>query len=147
LGLAAGGGGGGRRHGLAKCKDTEKVRSMTAVFSPPDFSLLRMPTSVTPQQSKKPANEAVWIGDAMRTRSNRRHFLKQSTVLGAGFWIGGGAATAFSKSANEKLNIGVIGAGGRGASNLQDVSGENVVALCDVNEHNLGKAAEKHPKA
>ena len=34
--------------------------------------------------------------------------------------------------ANERLNIGVIGVGGRGAGDLAGVAGENIVALCDV---------------
>ena len=48
---------------------------------------------------------------------------------------------------NNKLNIAVIAAGGRGGSNLESVSSENVVALCDVNARNLNAAAAKHPKA
>jgi predicted dehydrogenase len=52
-----------------------------------------------------------------------------------------------SKSPNEKLNIVVIGCGGRGAANLREMLGENIVALCDVDENNLGKAAEKAPRA
>src|SRR5438105_3601602 len=48
---------------------------------------------------------------------------------------------------NEKLNLAIIGVGGRGADNLKEVSGENIVALCDVNERNLDEAAQKYPKA
>lgn len=51
------------------------------------------------------------------------------------------------KALNEKLNLGIIGAGGRGASNLKDVSGENIVALCDVDGRNLDRAAQKFSKA
>jgi predicted dehydrogenase len=52
-----------------------------------------------------------------------------------------------SKSANEKLNIVIIGCGGRGAANMQEMLGENIVALCDVNEHNLLQAATRAPRA
>jgi predicted dehydrogenase len=45
------------------------------------------------------------------------------------------------------LNIAVIGVGGRGGSNMQDVSSENIVALCDVNGKNLAAAAAKHSGA
>jgi predicted dehydrogenase len=45
------------------------------------------------------------------------------------------------------MNIAIIGAGGRGASNTQSVAGENIVALCDVNENALENAARKHPQA
>jgi hypothetical protein len=79
-------------------------------------------------------------------RFTRRQFLRSSTLIG-GAAVFAGPALLRGKSLNEKLNIGIIGAGGRGASNTQDVSGENIVALCDVNENNLNKAAAKFPKA
>src|SRR5262245_30083552 len=83
----------------------------------------------------------------MTRRNNRRQFLQQSALAGAGFWVAGSSSLAAGKSPNEKLNIGIIGSGGRGGHNLSQVAGENIVALCDVDEHNLGKAAEKFPKA
>jgi predicted dehydrogenase len=46
-----------------------------------------------------------------------------------------------------RLNIAVIGCGGRGAGNLAEVASENIVALCDVNGQNLEAAARHHPKA
>ena len=51
------------------------------------------------------------------------------------------------RNLNDKLNIAVIGTGGRGGSNLESVSSENIVALCDVNQRNLDAAAAKHPEA
>lgn len=51
------------------------------------------------------------------------------------------------RPANEKLNLAFIGAGGRGAHNAKELSDENVVALCDVNEKNLDAAAKKFPQA
>ena len=50
-------------------------------------------------------------------------------------------------SPNEKLNIAIIGAGGRGATDTAEVSSENIVALCDVNEECLNAVAAKYPKA
>lgn len=41
----------------------------------------------------------------------------------------------------------VIGVGGRGAGNLQGVSGEEIAVLCDVDCKRLAAAAEKHPGA
>jgi predicted dehydrogenase len=76
----------------------------------------------------------------------RRQFLR-SSALAAGATALAGPALLRGKSLNEKLSIGIIGAGGRGASNTQDVSGENIVALCDVDENNLNKAAAKFPNA
>ncbi len=59
------------------------------------------------------------------------------------------AAPAFlrSRGLNEKLNIAVIGVGGRGAGNLDGVSSENIVAVCDVAEASLGQAAAQYPRA
>ena len=50
-------------------------------------------------------------------------------------------------SANEKLNLGIIGTGNRAASNLQSVSTENIVALCDVDANFLAAARQKYPRA
>jgi hypothetical protein len=41
----------------------------------------------------------------------------------------------------------MIACGGRGGDNLQSVKSENIVALCDVNEERLNKAAGQFPKA
>ncbi|HZT80505.1 MAG TPA: Gfo/Idh/MocA family oxidoreductase, partial [Gemmataceae bacterium] len=79
--------------------------------------------------------------------STRRQFLRQSALVGAGLWAAGRLAPAADRSPNEKLNIAIIGAGGRGAANTDAVQGENLVALCDVDEARLGPAAEKHAKA
>jgi predicted dehydrogenase len=76
-------------------------------------------------------------------RSGRRSFLKASAALAAGVHV---AAAAADESA-QKLRIAVIGCGGRGGSNLKSVSSEQIVALCDVNENNLRRAAEAHPEA
>lgn len=83
----------------------------------------------------------------MSPRSNRRDFLKQSTIVAAGYWLAESAASAVQRSPNEKLNIAMIGAGGRGAANMQGVASENIVALCDIDDNYLGKAASRHPKA
>ncbi|MBL8850834.1 MAG: Gfo/Idh/MocA family oxidoreductase, partial [Planctomycetaceae bacterium] len=65
-----------------------------------------------------------------------------------------GAASLFAAPAilrgrnlNEKLNIAIIGAGGRGGANLHEVGSENIVVLCDVNQAALDAAHEKHPSA
>ena len=59
------------------------------------------------------------------------------------------AAPAFlrGQNLNGRMNIAVIGTGGRGGGNLKGVSSENIVALCDVNEKNLAAAAAAHPQA
>ncbi len=50
-------------------------------------------------------------------------------------------------SANSKLNIAGIGVGGRGAADINGVSSENIVALCDVDLQRAGGTIKKHPNA
>jgi len=84
-----------------------------------------------------------------RPNTSRRDFLKQSTALGAAFWVSGQAPNLYaqSDSPNEKLNIGVIGCGGKGESDTAHCASENVVALCDVDENRAAKSFENFPKA
>lgn len=78
---------------------------------------------------------------------SRRGFLK-TTAVATGSVVFGVPALLRGQSLNNKLNIAVIGCGGRGGSNLKEVSAtENIVALCDVNENNLNAAAAKLPGA
>lgn len=83
----------------------------------------------------------------MSPRLTRRRFLSATAALAAGFGYLTCRAAAASKSINEKLNIGIIGAGGRGGDNLAEVAGENIVALCDVDDRQLAAALKKHPHA
>jgi len=76
----------------------------------------------------------------------RRKFLKNSS-LALGAMALAAPAILRAKSPNDKLNIAVIGVGGRGAANLQGVSSENIVALCDVNQLHLDSAAQKFSNA
>ena len=63
----------------------------------------------------------------------RRSFLKTSVGFGAGLTILRSGILRAGSSPNEKLNVAVIGCGGRGQTNLEEMKRENVVALCDVN--------------
>src|SRR5258706_15873200 len=76
---------------------------------------------------------------------SRRQFTR--TMFAAAAAVGTAPALLRGQNLNDKLNIAIIGAGGRGGSNLESVSSENVVALCDVNARNLDKAAVKHSTA
>src|SRR6266508_4537685 len=73
---------------------------------------------------------------------SRRSFIKTAAAIPL-------AAPGFlsARGANEKLAIAIIGSGGRGGANLNGVSSENIVALCDVSKAAVDKAAVKHPKA
>lgn len=77
--------------------------------------------------------------------SSRRQFAR--TLTGSAAGILGMPALVLGRGAGEKLNIALVGVGGRGGDNLKSVAGENVVALCDVDEHRLGAAAKGHPGA
>jgi predicted dehydrogenase len=77
--------------------------------------------------------------------TTRREFLQQTT-LGVGAIL---TAPRFlsARNANEKLNIAIIGVGGRGGANLNGVKSENIVALCDVDSVPVEKSATKYTKA
>jgi predicted dehydrogenase len=77
--------------------------------------------------------------------TTRRTFLKQT--VGAASLVFGAPTFLRARNANDRLNIAVIGVGGRGASNLASVGGENIVAVCDVNAAALETAATKYPRA
>ena len=84
----------------------------------------------------------------MSTELSRREMLRSAAAVGAGVWLTGhGIASAISASPNEKLNIAMIGCGGRATANIEGVKGENIVALCDVHSHLLGDLADRFPKA
>ncbi len=77
---------------------------------------------------------------------NRRSFLKKSAVAAAAatglpsFSIGQGGG-----SANSKLNIAHIGAGGIAKMAYGPSKGENTVALCDIDENQFGQHFEAFP--
>lgn len=81
----------------------------------------------------------------MNIREQRRGFIKKSSTLAAGLMVAPGIIRA--QENKPKLNIGLIGLSGKGASNLAGVLSENIVALCDVDENNAAKARSAHPKA
>ena len=76
---------------------------------------------------------------------SRRSWLRGS--IATGLFAGSAPAVLRGKNLNERLDIAVVGCGGRGASNMRSVESENIVALCDVNTTNLGFAAKRHPNA
>jgi predicted dehydrogenase len=79
-------------------------------------------------------------------RTSRRRFLASTLAAGTGFLICE-PRVAFGYPANERLNIAAIGVGGRGESNLSDVSDQSIVALCDVDEREAAAARARHPGA
>src|SRR5687768_7817603 len=57
------------------------------------------------------------------------------------------AATRRRMDPNEKLNIGIIGAGGKGMENINGVSSENIIAVCDVDDNRAAEAYKRLPNA
>lgn len=77
----------------------------------------------------------------MDNRMTRREFLGASLGVLA-FWAGRSRAQE-----SGKLRMGIIGCGGRGAGNLDGVSSEEIVALCDVDEAQAAGARQRFPAA
>ena len=95
-------------------------------------------------------------------QTNRRDFLRGSTIAAASLALGGCSslvndsrypavtrvAPKFRKP-GEKLNIGVIGVGGKGWSDWMPMfqNGENIVALCDVDRGPVDRALAEIEKS
>jgi len=79
---------------------------------------------------------------------SRRRFIYSSALAAGGIALTG-CSTPRPRivSANEKLNIAGIGAGGKGGSDLRCCADENIVALCDVNEAHAAATRQKYPQA
>lgn len=79
---------------------------------------------------------------------DRRDFLCTSAALAAVSFVGGCAAPRRQGlPPSQKLNLGFVGVANRAGANLSGLAGENVVALCDVDDQYLGRAAQAHPRA
>ncbi len=78
-------------------------------------------------------------------RITRRQFVGQAlSVAGA---VAAAPALLRGRNLNDKLNIAMIGSGGRGLDNLKGVAGENITVLCDVNATAVDKLAIQYPDA
>ena len=83
----------------------------------------------------------------MPAHCSRRRFIKASMASTAGIVILKDSRSVGSYTANEKLRIALIGACGQGAWNANHLSGENLVALCDVDERRADETHKKYPQA
>ena len=89
-------------------------------------------------------------------RSNNQ---SQGVISRRGFVAASGALTAFmvvpgrvlglggESSANNKLNIAGIGVGGQGGEDLNEMTSENIVALCDVDWDHAAHTFKRFPNA
>ncbi|MEX0676425.1 MAG: Gfo/Idh/MocA family oxidoreductase [Pirellulales bacterium] len=81
--------------------------------------------------------------------TDRRRFLKSTALTGVGVFVTGKAVAEDSKSPNERVRFACIGVGGKGGSDSRDAGNTgDVVAICDVDDNTLEKAATRFfPKA
>ena len=78
----------------------------------------------------------------------RREFLTKSATAAAFSVIASSVlGDDVTSPASERMNIAGIGVGGMGASNLANLRGQNIVALCDVDHHYAAPTFKKYPKA
>ncbi len=77
---------------------------------------------------------------------NRCQVLK-AAAIGAGMMIVPSSVLAGKNAPGNKLNVALIGVWGRGLAHYGVLSGENVVALCDVNEKRFPDALKQFPNA
>lgn len=84
---------------------------------------------------------------------NRREFIEAAIAAGTAV-VGTNALVRPTellarevRSANEKLNLAVIGVDARGSANLAGVSSENITVLCDIDDKRLDAAGNKYPSA
>jgi len=83
----------------------------------------------------------------MSEQSSRREFLRNAALTGTGIWVVG-RSWAGAQSPNEKVNFACIGVGGKGESDSNHAASfGNIVAICDVDENTLNRAAERFPGA
>ncbi|UCF16418.1 MAG: Gfo/Idh/MocA family oxidoreductase, partial [Phycisphaerales bacterium] len=87
-------------------------------------------------------------GEKLNGGMSRRDFMGAAAATAAftvvpRHVLGGRGRTAPSA----KLNVACIGVGGMGASDVSQMRGENIVALCDVDWAHAAKTFEQHPDA
>lgn len=86
---------------------------------------------------------------ASRQLSSRRRFLQTTAAGTAGLSAGvfSSLAARQSLAANDKLQIACIGTANRARANIGGIQGEQIVAICDIDDTYLDKAAADFPDA
>ena len=87
--------------------------------------------------------------NAPENKTTRRDFLRHTTATIAAFSVVPGyvVGTRGQTPPSGKLNIAGIGVGGMGRNNIEKCAGENIVALCDVDQSYAAKTFKKYPAA
>ena len=73
---------------------------------------------------------------------SRRNFLRTTSALTAGAVI---IPNLISCSPSKKINIAIIGVGGRGKAQWETCTQENVVAMCDVDDNRAAEGYNAYP--
>ena len=80
---------------------------------------------------------------------SRRHFFYGTLLAGAVPTAGFGSTASLKgagyKSPNEKLNIASIGAGGKGTSDVNGCSTENIIAMADPDDKRAERTYKLYP--
>ncbi len=84
-----------------------------------------------------------------KNKMNRRSFIGTAATAAAGFTILPSYVISGlgHQVPSDTLNIAGIGVGGVGATNVHNVSSQNIVALCDVDQAYAAGTFEKYPNA
>ena len=95
-----------------------------------------------PDRTHVPSEEKIMSGSI-----NRRRFIQSTSVsaAAAGFWLTGGVTETSAQEPANRLNVAIIGAGGRGSANVGGVAGENIVALCDTDDRQAAGVYKRYP--
>jgi predicted dehydrogenase len=79
---------------------------------------------------------------------SRRNFLAASGAVGAFLAVPSRVLGLGGElSANSRLNIAGVGIGGQGGEDLNEMTSENIVALCDVDQDHAAHTFKKFPQA
>lgn len=75
---------------------------------------------------------------------DRRKILRSASAIGVGAAL---IPNLLSCSPSQKVNIAIIGVGGRGRENWSKSKNENIVAMCDVNDESAAEAGPASTRA
>lgn len=76
---------------------------------------------------------------------NRRKFIKNTALTGAGIALLSNPILSFASIKKEKINVAIIGVGARGKLHLEQMlkrNDVNVIAIADPDEHSISRAQE-----
>jgi predicted dehydrogenase len=82
---------------------------------------------------------------SLPNQTDRRTFLQASALAGMGYWVTGSLQAAESKSSLEQVQVACVGIGGKGKSDVQNMSRHGkIFALCDVDSNFLSGMAKAY---